>query len=104
MAKCRHCGTVVGAGELVCPLCGRPPLRVAVTRGLKTAGVCVLTLVVVMAIWGGFSGFHPAPIYGPGAPPGLTAAAICAFLSLVCWGPPVAVAGFVVGYVLGRSR
>jgi hypothetical protein len=87
-------GLAVGAAQ---PRASQTNLRLAVTRGLIAAGPCVMTLAVVSAIWGGLSGFHPAPIYGSGAPPGLEAAAIVAVLSVVLLGPPVALVGFVLG-------
>jgi hypothetical protein len=90
-------GLAVGAAR---PSASQTNLRWVVTRGLVAAGACMITLAVVSAIWGGFSGFHPPPIYGPGASPGLEAAALVAVLSVVFLGLPIAVVGFALGAVV----
>ncbi|HWY88130.1 MAG TPA: hypothetical protein VNX28_15470 [Gemmataceae bacterium] len=86
-------GLAVGAAQ---PKSRQSTVRLAVTRGLIAAGACVITMVVLYAIWGSLFGFHPAPIFG-GAPPGWDAAGLTAVYSVIFLGLPVAVAGFVVG-------
>ena len=74
-------------------------LRLALTRGLVSAGACVIMLAVGAAIWGGLSGFNPAPIFGH-APPGLEGAAMTAVHCVIFGGLPVALVGFVLGGVV----
>jgi hypothetical protein len=82
----------------------RSALRRAVPGGLAAAGAGVVALVALSAVWGGLFGFHPsATIYGT-APPGWQGAATTALFYLIFAGPPVALAGFVVGLVVGLVR
>jgi hypothetical protein len=69
-----------------------------------TAGACVVALAVICAIWGGLYGFHPsATIYGT-ASPGWEGAGATAAFYLIVVGPPIALAGFVVGFVVVLVR
>lgn len=86
-------GLTVGAAQ---PKVSQSTLRLALTRGLVAALACVITLAGLAAIWGGLTGMRDAPIFGaPG--PGLDAATISAVLVVFSCGPPVAVAGLVLG-------
>ena len=61
-------------------------------------------LAALSAIWGGLFGFHhPATIYG-GAPPGLSGAVYLSTMWMVFAGPTVALAGFVVGFLVTPMR
>src|SRR4051794_8443830 len=83
----------------------RPTLRLALARGSIAAIACVIAGAMVFAIWGGLFGYRPAAaIYGGISPPGLSGAIHLSILGTVFVGPMVALAGFVVAFLVTLVR